>query len=375
MARQVEVAAVVDALELLPAEREAVLDVDGLLRVVGQLVRGVLAQPQPRRGHAEALVPRQPAREPFLEGGRGGLLGADEVLHLHLLELAHPEDEVAGRDLVAERLPDLGDPERELLARGLLDVLEVDVRALRGLRPEVDDRRVLLDRPHERLEHEVEAARRRQRAAVHRAAQPELLDDPGVLELGRGQVLRARQLVEPEAAMVGRALHERVAERAHVPGGHPDLRVHEDAGVEPDDVVALLDHRPPPGPLDVVLELDAEGPVVPHGVDAAVDLARGEDEAASLAERDDRLELGDGGRDVVRVGLVGAGHRWASPLIRDRGMAAREWTPRCYQSASPHRRGTRLRWPAGPRRTAGARCRPSPSRCRRPRGRRRAGPP
>ena len=49
VARQVEVAAVVDALQLLPAEREAVLDVDRLLGVVGQLVRGVLAQPQPLR--------------------------------------------------------------------------------------------------------------------------------------------------------------------------------------------------------------------------------------------------------------------------------------------------------------------------------------
>ena len=38
VARQVEVAAVVDALELLPAEREAVLDVDRLLRVVRELV-------------------------------------------------------------------------------------------------------------------------------------------------------------------------------------------------------------------------------------------------------------------------------------------------------------------------------------------------
>ena len=49
VAAQVEVAAVVDALELLPAEREAVLDVDGLLGVVGQLVGRVLAEAQPRR--------------------------------------------------------------------------------------------------------------------------------------------------------------------------------------------------------------------------------------------------------------------------------------------------------------------------------------
>ena len=49
VARQVEVAPVVDALELLPAEREAVFDVDRLLGVVGQLVGRVLAQAQPRR--------------------------------------------------------------------------------------------------------------------------------------------------------------------------------------------------------------------------------------------------------------------------------------------------------------------------------------
>ena len=233
-------------------------------------------------------------------GGR--LLGSDEVLHLHLLELAHPEDEVAGADLVAERLADLGDPERQLLARRLQDVLEVDVRALGGLRAEVDDRRVVLDRAHERLEHEVEAARRRERAAVIGAAQAEAFDDRGVQQVARGQLLGAGQLVEPEALVVGQALDQRVAERAEVTGRLPDLRVHEDAGIEPDDVVALLDHRPPPRPLDVVLELDAERAVVPDRVDAAVDLARREDEAAPLRERDDGLELGDGGRDVVRVG-------------------------------------------------------------------------
>src|SRR3954447_18673144 len=44
MPREVEVSAVVDALELLPAEREAIFDVDGLLGVVSQLVGRVLAQ-------------------------------------------------------------------------------------------------------------------------------------------------------------------------------------------------------------------------------------------------------------------------------------------------------------------------------------------
>ena len=129
----------------------------------------------------------------------------------------------------------------------------------------------------------------------------------GVLEVGGREVLRAGQLVEAEPPVVGLALDQRIAERAHVPGRDPDLRVHEDPGIETDDVVALLDHRPPPGALDVVLELHAERAVVPDGVDAAVDLGRGEDEPAPLRERHDGVEVLDGGRDVVGV-VRGGGH-------------------------------------------------------------------
>ena len=190
MVAQVEVAAVVDALELLPAEREAVLDVDRLLGVVGQLVGRVLAQPQPLGRHAVPLVPRLAPGQPEVERLRCGVTGAHEVLHLHLLELAHPEHEVAGRDLVAEGLADLGDAEGQLLAARLLDVLEVDVRTLGGLGAEVDDVRLLLDRAHVRLEHQVEAPRRGQRAAIDRALQAQALDDGLVLELRRGQATR-----------------------------------------------------------------------------------------------------------------------------------------------------------------------------------------
>src|ERR1022692_1505088 len=47
---------------------------------------------------------------PLLVGAR-----LDEEFHLHLLELAGAEDEVSRRDLVAERLADLADAERDLL--------------------------------------------------------------------------------------------------------------------------------------------------------------------------------------------------------------------------------------------------------------------
>ena len=310
MAAEVEVAAVVDALELLPAEGEAVLHVDGLLGVVRQLVGGVLAEAQPRGRDAVALVPRAPCRQPLLEGRRGRLAGGHEVLHLHLLELAHPEDEVARADLVAEGLADLGDAEGHLPAAGLLHGLEVDVRALRRLGAQVDDGGLVLDRAHVRLEHEVEAARRRERPRVHGADEAESRHDALVAELAGGECLSARQLVEPEAAMAGAALHERIGEGADVPGGDPHLGVHEDARVEAHDVVALLDHGPPPGALDVVLELDAERAVVPDRVDAAVDLRGREDEAAALGQRDDGVEVGDGGAGVGRLG-VGARRRRA----------------------------------------------------------------
>src|SRR5437660_2165226 len=78
------------------------------------------------------------------------LAGRDEVLHLHLLELARAKEEVAGRDLVAERLADLCDPERRLAARELEHVLEVDEDPLGRLGTEVRGRSGLLDRAERR---------------------------------------------------------------------------------------------------------------------------------------------------------------------------------------------------------------------------------
>src|SRR4029450_13949838 len=94
-----------------------------------------------------------PGVEPALVGAR-----LDEELELHLLELAGPEDEVPRGDLVAERLADLGDPERDLLAADLLDDREVDKDPLGRLGPQPYHRRGGLDRPHEGLEDRGEGA-------------------------------------------------------------------------------------------------------------------------------------------------------------------------------------------------------------------------
>src|SRR5699024_8665214 len=116
------------ALELAPfiaGEPEAVLDVEGALRVVRELLGWMLEEPQIVGIDAEVGVPPvtlvDPVRVPSFV-----FTGFDEVLHFHLLELAGTEDEVARRDLVAEALADLADAERRLLAGGVEHVGEVD---------------------------------------------------------------------------------------------------------------------------------------------------------------------------------------------------------------------------------------------------------
>ena len=152
-------------------------------------------------------------------------------------------------------------------------VLEVDEDALRGLGPQIRDRAVVLHRAHVRLEHQVELARlgeRVLRAAVRARA-------------------RLGQLVGAEPLLAVAAVDERVGEGREVPARLPHLRRHEDRGVEADDVVAELHHRAPPRVLHVALEQHTERPVVPGGPEAAVDLARWEDEAATLRQVDDAV--------------------------------------------------------------------------------------
>ncbi len=217
-----------------------------------------------------------PLGDPVLVPLRG-LVRRDEELHLHLLELAHPEEEVARRDLVAERLADLRDPERRLAARELEDVLEVDEDPLRRLGAEVRRRARVLHRPDLRLEHEVELARLGEVAV-------------GAFAGALARLAAALRVLEPvgaEAELAGAAVDERVAEAGDVAGRLPDARVEDHRGVEGDDVVALLHHRAQPERADVVLREDAVVAVVVRRADPAVDLGGREDEAAPPAERHD----------------------------------------------------------------------------------------
>ena len=195
------------------------------------------------------------------------------------------------RDLVAKRLADLRDPERRLLARELEDVLEVDEDPLGGLGAQVGDRGRVLHRPDVGLEHEVELARVGELAVGALA---------GALR-GLAAALRVLELVGAEAQLAGLAVDQRVGEPGQVARRLPDPRVLDDRRVDRDDVVALLEHRPPPLGLDVVLQQHAVVAVVVGRADPAVDLRRREDEAAPLAQRDDLVERRARRRSAVSV--------------------------------------------------------------------------
>jgi hypothetical protein len=152
---------------------------------VRPLLVGLFALAEVLLTQAEVQVPVEalldPVVVPLLVGAR-----LHEELHLHLLELARAEDEVAWCDLVPEGLPDLGYPERHLDSARLQDVLEVDEDPLRRLGPQIRDVLRALHRPRIGLEHQVKGSDRSEVPATVYGVLDTLvaLDDLGQL-LGR----------------------------------------------------------------------------------------------------------------------------------------------------------------------------------------------
>src|SRR5260370_23730879 len=165
----------------------------------------MLTHAQHALAEAELEIPTMALLDPVAVP-RLRLVRRHEELHLHLLELAHAEEEVARRDLVAERLADLRDAKRRLPARELRHVLEVDEDALGRLRPQVRARRRIFHRADLCLEHEVELPR---------------LGEIALRELAWAlrrlpAAMCVLEPVGPEAELARAAVDERVAEPGDV---------------------------------------------------------------------------------------------------------------------------------------------------------------
>ena len=202
----------------------------------------------------------------------------DEELDLHHVEFADAEQEVAGIDLVAEPLAQLGDAEGQLARRGGQYVVEIDEDALGRLRAQVGKSTLFRNRTHLGLEHEVEGPRLGQvRGPAGGTRIPGLVGAPPSLALA--------------------AVHQGVDEGLLVTRILPGQRIHQDGAVEPLHVVPLIDVAPPPGVHDVVLQLDAHRAVIVQALQAAVDFRARVDDSAALAERDELFQR-DGGHRV-----------------------------------------------------------------------------
>ena len=273
----------------------------------------------------------------------------DEEFQFHLLELAGAEGEVLGRDLVAEGLADLADPEGNLHARGVADILELGEDRLGRLGSQVGD--VILRRRGADIgaEHEVEGTRLVEQSPRLRVEINGALDDLGpflakqfdllgfarrcagvlgnqethtlaealdVLSLfhqhreGAIEAPSVGSLGSREADhrtslrldMVGadpfvgdRALAHHVGEGVDVAAGLPDRRMHDDGGIQTDDILPVAGHGTPPGVAEIPLQFCSERAVVPESPDSSVDLRGLVDEAPAFAETDDLLHAGVGG--------------------------------------------------------------------------------
>ena len=191
-----------------------------------------------------------------------GGVGFDEELHLHLLELAGAEDEVARVISLRKLLPIWPMPNGGFL-RDVVTTLAVDEDALRRLRAQMVQTLLGLDRAEVRLEHHVEVARSVHWPLVPQSGQvmsaigtdsgSEALPSRPLFQVGLLQVVLAVPLVAVQA------LDERVVEHLDVAGGHPP-RGQDDRAVQADDVVTAGDHRFPPLPFDVLLSSTPSGP-------------------------------------------------------------------------------------------------------------------
>ena len=77
----------------------------------------------------------------------------NEELNLHLFKFPATEREIARCHFVAECLANLRNAERNLHARGVHDILEVDKDALRSFWAEIGIVSWILHRTNKRLEH------------------------------------------------------------------------------------------------------------------------------------------------------------------------------------------------------------------------------
>src|SRR5215213_1321650 len=112
------------------------------------------------------------------------------------------------------------------------------------------------------------------------------------------------EVVRTKAALARPAVNQRVIEALGMSRRLPNARMHQNAGIEPDDVPTLVDESAPPQLFDIAFELNSKRPVVPGVCQTTINVRARENEPAALAERGNLIH-GDDAR------LLDGTHRFA----------------------------------------------------------------
>jgi hypothetical protein len=301
MLPEVEIGSVGDAFKLLPvaaAEGKLVLDINAGLGVMRQLIGGMGPQAEVVFLYAEVGVPVEallfPGVPPVVIG-----TGLAEEFELSLLEFACSENKGLCGDFISEALSYLCDSEGDFDAGGVEYIGEIGEDSLGGFGAKKKVHRIVNICSHFGFEHEPEGhgvGKPADRAAAWAdfAAQIGGVGhgylDGHMLGMLVGVVF---EVVNPGPGVALFAFGNDVGKFVGVTAGLPDQRVHEDAAIEAYHVIPHLDDSLPPGPLDVVFELDAEGAVVVAACQAAIDFTGLEYKTSSPAKRYDIIKPGD----------------------------------------------------------------------------------
>ena len=209
----------------------------------------------------------------------------------HLLELDGAEDEVSGRNFVAERFAHLRDAEGHFGARRALYVQKVYKLALRRFGAEINFVLAFVRYPARSFEHKVEGAYRRPIVLAAVGAGDLVLGDVRLhlfvghrigIDFALG--MRLNEVIRAETRLAFLTVHFGIGERGGVPARLPHARIHQDRRVHAVRVLTLLHEALPPCALYIVFDLHADGAVIPCVAHAAVNFAPGEDDAPRLAK-------------------------------------------------------------------------------------------
>ena len=133
------------------------------------------------------------------------MLWSAKIFQFHLLEFARAKNVITRVDLVAKRLADLRDAERQFFARSVEHVFELLKNRLRRFRAEIGKRRFVFARAEMGAKHEVKRTRLGQ---IFAAAIRTLLN-----------AVFIRQLIGPESGFAGATVHHRITERVFMAAG------------------------------------------------------------------------------------------------------------------------------------------------------------